>query len=64
MKQIMKKLTAKLKERDGSEVRPASGQDLAAARAAGFPDELLEFYRQWEPENCIELKQRIWSNES
>jgi len=47
MKRIIEKLAAKLREREGSELRPASGQDLAAARAAGFPDELMEFYRQW-----------------
>lgn len=61
MKLVIENLIAKLKEQDGSELRPASGQDLAAARAAGFPNELMEFYRQWEPESCIELKQRIWS---
>ncbi|RJQ44631.1 MAG: hypothetical protein C4534_06190 [Gaiellales bacterium] len=28
---------------------------------AGFPDELVEFYTRCEPDDCIELKQRIWS---
>lgn len=61
MRRIVDRLVAKLVERDGAQLRPASAEDLAAARTAGFPDELIEFYRHWEPEDCIELKQRIWS---
>jgi hypothetical protein len=61
MRSIMDILIAKLRERGGTALRPASTEDLAAARAAGFPEELIEFYRRWEPESCIELKQRIWS---
>ena len=63
MKQIPDALIAKLKERGGMRLRPASAKDLARAKAAGFPEELIEFYRHWEPETCIELKQRIWSIE-
>lgn len=33
-------------------------------RKKRFPDELLDFYRQFEPKDCIEFKQRIWSIEN
>ena len=61
MKGAAQALMAKLKERGEPELRPASVEDLKRAQAAGFPDELIDFYRQWEPERCVELKQRIWS---
>jgi hypothetical protein len=44
--------------------RPASKMDLKRARKAQFPKELIEFYRQCEPIDCIELRQRIWSIEN
>jgi hypothetical protein len=61
MRETVETLLAKLKEKSGTELRPASAEDLDRARAAGFPDELVDFYRQWEPDGCAELKQRIWS---
>jgi hypothetical protein len=52
---------AELKGRGLSAPRRASEEDLRLAQTAGFPEELLDFYRACEPEDCIELKQRIWS---
>ncbi len=63
MRDTVHALIARLKERGKPELRPASAEDLKRAHAAGFPDELIDFYRQWEPETCVELKQRIWSIE-
>ena len=62
MKDAIRNLIAKLKEQGSPVSKPASEEDLKSAQAAGFPDELLDFYRQCEPKrSCIELKQRIWS---
>ena len=57
-------LMAKLKEQGSPVPGRASAEALERAQAAGFPDELLDLYRECEPENCIELKQRIWSIEN
>ncbi len=64
MKNVIRDLVAELKERGSPLPRPATVEDLKRAQAASFPDELLDFYRQCEPQGCIELKQRIWSIES
>ncbi len=64
MKDAIHNLIAKLKEQGSSVPRPASVEDLKRAQAAGFPEELLDLYRQCEPESCIELDQRIWSIEN
>jgi hypothetical protein len=61
MEDAIRDLIARLKEQGFPAPRPASVEDLKRAQIAGFPDELLDFYRQCEPEGCIELKQRIWS---
>jgi SMI1 / KNR4 family (SUKH-1) len=45
----------------GSRVRPASAEDIQRAKDAGFPNELIELYRECEPVGYIELKQRLWS---
>lgn len=64
MKEAIRDLIAKLKEQGSPEPRRASATDLKRAEAAGFPGELVDFYRQCESEDCIELKQRIWSIEN
>lgn len=43
------------------QLRPASAEDIQRAEQAGFPRELLDFYRECEPADYIEFKQRIWS---
>jgi hypothetical protein len=63
MDEVMKTLRAKLKEKGEPDLGPASAADLNRALAANFPEELVDFYRKWEPEQCIELKQRVWSIE-
>jgi len=64
MKAAIQTLIAKLKEQGLPEPKPASAADLERARVAGFPEELVDFYRQCHPQECIELKQRIWSIEN
>lgn len=44
--------------------QPASPESLKEAEEAGFPPELLSFYARCEPDEFIELKQRIWSIEN
>jgi hypothetical protein len=58
MRDLVHALLAKLKERGQPDLRPASAEDLKRAQAAGFPDKLIDFYRQWEPERCVELNRR------
>jgi hypothetical protein len=44
-------------------IRPAQPGDLKRAAKAGFPRELLAFYRKYEPDprdGCVELDQRIY----
>lgn len=54
---LMKKL-----QQSGDQIPgPASQEDLKRAEVVGFPPELIEFYRECDPTDCIELKQRIWS---
>ena len=54
-------LKAKLAELGRPDPRPASPGDLERAKDAGFPTELFDFYRQCEPDDYLEVKQRIWS---
>jgi SMI1/KNR4 family protein SUKH-1 len=44
-------------EQDGNQsLRPAKPETLDLARKAGFPDELIEFYRDHEPASwCVQL---------
>jgi len=51
----------KVEQTGGEKPKPASAEDLKRAEEAGFPSELIEFYRECEPADCIEIKQRIWS---
>ncbi len=64
MKDTIRDLIAKLRQEGSPVPGPASVEDLERAQTAGFPDELLDLYRECGPENCIELKQRIWSIEN
>jgi hypothetical protein len=64
MKAAIRDLMTKLTEQGSPVPGRASAGDLERAQAAGFPDELLDLYRECEPENCIELRQRIWSIEN
>jgi hypothetical protein len=57
-------LVRKLLQAGGEKPQPASSDDMKRAEQAGFPSELLEFYRECAPVSCIELKQRIWSIEN
>jgi hypothetical protein len=61
MKEAIKALLAKLQQQGSPQPKPASAEDLKRAEAARFPTELLDFYRQCNPADCIELQQRIWS---
>jgi len=54
-------LLTKVEQTGGERPRPASASDLKRAEEAGFPKELLEFYRICEPIEYIEIRQRIWS---
>ncbi len=58
MRDAVHALVAKLKEPDEPELSPASAEGPNRAQVAGFPDELIDFYRQWEPGTCVELKQQ------
>lgn len=45
-------------------IRPANPRDLKRAEKAGFPRELVHFYKRYEPDpadDYIELRQRIYS---
>lgn len=61
MNEIIKGLMEKLQNRSAQQMQPASLEDLKCAKEAQFPDELLDFYREYEPVDYVELKQRIWS---
>jgi hypothetical protein len=64
MKEAIESLLAKLQEQGSVPPQPASAEDLQRAEAARFPAELLDFYRQCNPADYIELQQRIWSIDS
>lgn len=61
MKEAIAALVTKVRQSGGDRLQPAIADHLKRAEEAGFPSELLEFYRECEPASCIELKQRIWS---
>jgi hypothetical protein len=54
-------LVTKVQQTGGKKPKPASAKDLKRAEEAGLPIELIEFYLECNPEDCIELKQHIWS---
>ena len=41
-------------------LRPARPEDLERAEKAGLPRELLDLYRDYEPDGYVELSQRLW----
>ena len=61
MKRACDALKAKLRESRLSVPAGASAQELKRVEKIGFPNELVEMYRQLNPADYIELKQRIWS---
>ena len=61
MKEAIQALVKKVQQTGGERPKPASAEDLQRAEEAGFPSELIAFYRECEPSDCIEIKQRIWS---
>lgn len=64
MTDTIQKLISKLEQQGGEPSRPASARDIDRAQTAGFPDEILNFYRVCEPKKHIEFQQRIWSIEN
>jgi hypothetical protein len=63
MKKAVQRLEEKLRQTGKGHLRPASATDLKRAQDFGFPDELIAFYREHEPDpkfKRVELKQRIW----
>lgn len=64
MNKTIQALMKTVKRVGGGECRPASAEDLKRAKEAGFPSELIDFYRQCEPNGVIQLQQRIWSIEN
>lgn len=61
MNDAIQALVTKIQQTGSEKLQPASAEDLKRAEEAGLPLELIEFYRECNPEDCIELKQRIWS---
>lgn len=45
---------------EAGRLRPANPEDLKRAEQAGLPRELLELYRQYEPDSSVDLSQRLW----
>ncbi len=64
MKNAIERLLNTVQQTGGALPQPASEKDLKCGEDAGFPSELIEFYRECEPAGYIELKQRIWSIEN
>lgn len=61
MKRECDALKAKLRELGYSVPAGASAKELKRAEKFSFPNELVEMYRQLNPVDSIELRQRIWS---
>jgi len=62
--EAVEELKAELKKADGGSLHPASEDDIEQARQFGFPDVLIDFYRENAPDATdgrVELDQRIWS---
>jgi hypothetical protein len=56
-------LVASFSERFGVLFRPASPTEVSAAESAGVPDTLLEFYREYEPNESGEGEIRFFALE-
>ena len=50
----------RLADKTGILFRGASGFDLSQAEELGFPESVLEFYREFNPESCVESQVRLW----
>src|SRR6185295_5658171 len=61
LKDAIHTLVTKIQQTEGEKPKPASAEELERAEEAGFPADLIEFYRECNPGDCLELKQRIWS---
>jgi hypothetical protein len=61
MNEAIRKLAKKVEQVEGIHLQAASAEDIQRAEQAGFPSELIEFYRELDPVECIEFEQRIWS---
>ena len=48
-KDVIKRVRQNLKESGSGGFRPATGQNFKLAEEAGFPRELIDFYRSFEP---------------
>jgi hypothetical protein len=62
--EAVEELKRELRKADGGTLRPSIEEDLAQARRFGFPNVLLDFYRDNAPDprdGRVELDQRIWS---
>jgi hypothetical protein len=62
--EAVEELKQELRKADGGSLRPATEEDLAQARQFGFPDVLVDFYRDNAPDPTdgrVQLGQRIWS---
>lgn len=44
----------------GISFRPASPESILALESLGFPQRAIEFYTNYEPEDCVEGQVRIW----
>ena len=54
--EVIQRLKQALEQEGNQSLRPAKPKDLDLARKAGFPDELIEFYRHHEPASwCVQL---------
>ncbi|MGA3047210.1 MAG: SMI1/KNR4 family protein [Terracidiphilus sp.] len=62
--EAVKELQAELAKSDGGSLHPASEDDIRKAELFGFPNMLVDFYREYAPDAAdgrVELDQRIWS---
>jgi len=53
-------LIARIIEQTGIEFRAASPFDVSKLEALGLPQSVLDFYRAYEPSECVESKIRLW----
>ena len=52
--EVIQSLKAALKQAGGGKLRPAKSKSIELAIKSGFPSELVEFYRDFEPEGwCV-----------
>ena len=61
LKDAIHTLVTKIYQTGDERPKGASAEELKRAGEAGFPTDLIEFYRDCNSDDCVELKQRIWS---